>query len=284
MKVILINSLLYFLFVSASAEKERLSLGQGGSVDESRQQGGTSENNIDHSASDAIDNIIDNRGHFETPSEMDHGNYDENIGNGRNIIKGRTEETPSCVEGDGSIHHQPPCDENVVSKGINSSDSISTRNDPITQAPRDDSTTEAIEAIKSSSLCVSSDGTFGNISDTALMTVPITYLYEMEVVVGTNVSTIDDKILPRLEKAILDSILQEVFPDKCASTSTAIGKRKRKLRIQRRLILEVIRVSMYPPDYITANCKYRFDSFVDVMLRLSSHIHHHILLRTIDLA
>jgi hypothetical protein len=71
----------------------------------------------------------------------------------------------------------------------------------------------------------------------------------MEAITGTSPSTINDDILPLVEKAIVDSILQEVFPDSCGST--AIGKRK--LRIQRHL--EVTGVSMYPPDYVTT-CKY----------------------------
>ena len=88
------------------------------------------------------------------------------------------------------------------------------------------------------------------------MAVPITYLYAMDTVAGTDPSKIDNEILPRLEKVIVDSILQEVFPERCASTAIGKRKRKRKLRIQRRL--EVVGVSIYPPDYVTINCEWYF--------------------------
>lgn len=80
--------------------------------------------------------------------------------------------------------------------------------------------------------------------------VPLHYFYEMKTATGTNLSKIDNEILPLLEKAIVDSILQEVFPDKCKST--AIGKRQlRESRNKRHL--EIVGVSMYPPDYVTVH-------------------------------
>jgi len=216
MKATLVNTLLSFLLVaSTSALKDRLYWNEG--------------------------SYRQNQKPSESPSKIDHG--DENT-----IILGRSETSECGQEGGHSIHHHAPCDENVVSELISSSDSISTRYDPVTKTPSetDESSAEP---------CVSSDGTFGNISDaTALMTVPITYLYEMQTVAGTNQGKIDSEVLPRLEKAIVDSILHEFFPENCVTT--AIGKRKQKRKLRRSLndrLLEVIGVSMYPPDYITAN-------------------------------
>jgi hypothetical protein len=112
----------------------------------------------------------------------------------------------------------------------------------MTKAPTSNDETDA-EA------CVSSDGTFGNIS---LKTIQITNLYEMQTVAGVDKTQIENEILPSLEKVIVDSILHELFPENCAAT--AIGKRRREL--QRSLndeSLKVIGVSMYPPDDITTN-------------------------------
>jgi hypothetical protein len=205
---------------STSAQKDRIYLGESGS----RQ----------------------NPGHSEPPSEINRGDEDDNVFLGRSA-------NSNCGSGHGSLdslHHYSPCDEDVESNGVNNSDSISTRFDPVTKAPSD---TQEYPT----DVCVSSDGIFGNILDTAsLMTLPITYLYEMQTVAGTDQELIDDNILPKLEKVIMDSILPEAFPTKCAAT--AIGKRKQKRKLHRSLndgLLEVIGVSMYPPDDITTDCK-----------------------------
>lgn len=147
----------------------------------------------------------------------------------RAIVQGRTEPS-ECGDGH-SKHYEKPCEENVVS--------TTGRNDIGTPSP-----------------CVTLDGTFGNIADDSdLIAVPLHYYYEMETVTGTGELKINNDILPILEKAIVDSILQEEFPEKCATT--AFGKRNlRESRSRRHL--EVVGVSMYPPDYVTIDCKCLF--------------------------
>ena len=230
MKATLVNSLTYFLFVaSTSAQKDRIYQAEDGS----RQ----------------------NPGHSEPPAELDRGDEDNNV-----FLLGRSANS-NCGGGGhvtlDTLHHYSPCDENVESNGVDNSNSISTRYVPVvTEAPEVPEVPEDPSDTKESptDVCISSDGIFGNILDTtALMTLPITYLYEMQTVVGTDQDQINDEILPKLEKFIMDSILPEVFPTKCAAT--AIGKRKQRRKLQNDGLLEVIGVSMYPPDDITTNCK-----------------------------
>lgn len=179
--------------------------------------------------------------HSEIPPEINLGNE-----NNRDILLGRSEISGCGIGSGGSIHHHAPCDENVESKGINNSDSISTRYDPNTEPPSGAPETPTQP-------CVSSDGTFGDISDAALLAVPVTYHYEMQIVAGTSTEKVNDEVLPKLEQVIVDSILHEAFPEEC--TAKVIGKRKkRKLhRSHNNRLLEVTGVSMYPPDYITTN-------------------------------
>lgn len=151
----------------------------------------------------------------------------------RAIVQGRTE-TSECGDGH-SNHYESPCEDNVSSNG----GSMSGRNDPVTEPPTP------------TPPCVTSDGTFGSIvDDSNLIAVPFHYYYEMETVTGTGELKINNDILPILEKAIVDSILQEVFPEKCATT--AFGKRNLR-ESQNRRHLEVVGVSMYPPDYVTVD-------------------------------
>jgi len=263
MKATFVNSILFFLFVSAFAEKNR------------------------------IEPPLQRHYYYPeqlSPEAVNQSNNENIVEDKKSITKGRTDESP-CGE-EGNSHHYHPCDEDVASPEI--LDPIS-RNDitfsptslpvgvpsnepsipvnetlsnPVTEAPSVTTTSpttspttrpttqiaEVLEETNNSPSqnptkmpCTTSDGTFGTISDTSLMTVPISYFYEIETVTGTNQSIIDSEILPILEKAIVDDILQEIFPDRCGST--AIGKRK--FRVQRRL--EVIGLSMYPPDFITSD-------------------------------
>mmetsp|Transcript_18671 Transcript_18671/g.21041 ORF Transcript_18671/g.21041 Transcript_18671/m.21041 type:complete len:420 (-) Transcript_18671:50-1309(-) len=263
MKATFVNSILFFLFVSAFAEKYR------------------------------IEPPLQRHYYYPeqlSPEAVNQSNNENIVEDKKSITEGRTDESP-CGE-EGNSHHYHPCDEDVASPEI--LDPIS-RNDvtfsptslpvgvpsnepsipvnetlsnPVTEAPSVTTTSpttspttrpttqiaEVLEETNNSPSqnptkmpCTTSDGTFGTISDTSLMTVPISYFYEIETVTGTNQSIIDSEILPILEKAIVDDILQEIFPDRCGST--AIGKRK--LRVQRRL--EVIGLSMYPPDFINSD-------------------------------
>ena len=250
MKATLVNTLILILSVrSTSAQKERLfPQGDGDRLD-------TSENNVI--------SLGGSQPHFDLPEEVDissSASNDEIISNDEDIasrayIQGRTEPSSECEDGN-SRHYEKPCDDNVVSKATNgSTDSISGRNPNLPSEPSSDESSldESSSSSSSSSSCVTTDGTFGNISDsTALLMVPLHYFYEMKTATSTNLSKIDNEILPLLEKAIVDSILQEVFPDKCKST--AIGKRQlRESRNKRHL--EIVGVSMYPPDYVTVHCK-----------------------------
>jgi hypothetical protein len=97
--------------------------------------------------------------------------------------------------------------------------------------------------------CISTDGTFGVVSGTVETDVPISYMYEMETVSGVTPETIDSVILPQLEKAIVDSVLEEVFPDGCVGTEVG----KRRLRLKRRLT--VTGITMNPSDLINEECK-----------------------------
>ena len=220
-----VNSILYLLFVSLSAQaKEKMYGDPYGRINE-RHYEPPKPDSVSTGGRGIITGRSDSDGLNQSPEENDTV-----------IIAGRS---------DGSTKHYEPPDEDNVNAATNVDPNSRYERPPLpTQAP-----IETNNAVPEGAPCTTSDGTFGIISDTALMTVPISYQYEMEAITGTSPSTINDDILPLVEKAIVDSILQEVFPDSCGST--AIGKRK--LRIQRHL--EVTGVSMYPPDYITT-CKY----------------------------
>lgn len=97
--------------------------------------------------------------------------------------------------------------------------------------------------------CISTDGTFGVVSGTPDTDVVVGYMYEMETAAGVTTETIDSVILPQLEKAIVDSVLEEVFPGGCIGTDVG----KRFLRLQRRLT--VTGISMNPSDLINEECK-----------------------------
>ena len=164
--------------------------------------------------------------HSELPIEVD--NQQENRKpQGRSSISG-------CDQGESaSIHHHAPCDEDVESEGMDNSGSISSR-------------TDSANTIES---CVSSDGTFGSMS---LKTIPVGYRYEMQTDAGTDL----EKVLPKLEKIIVDSILPKIFPTKCGDT--AIGKRKQRRKLQTTSNDESIKIdgiSMNPPDDITTERK-----------------------------
>jgi hypothetical protein len=97
--------------------------------------------------------------------------------------------------------------------------------------------------------CISTDGTFGVVSGTAETDVTVSYMYEMETVPGVKKEMIDSVILPQLEKAIVDSVLQDIFPGGCVGT----GVGKRHLRLQRRLT--VTGITMNPSDFINEECE-----------------------------
>lgn len=75
-------------------------------------------------------------------------------------------------------------------------------------------------------------------------------MYEMETAEGVSKDTIDNVILPQLEKAIVDSVLEEVFQGGCIGTEVG----KRRLRFQRRQ-LAVTGITMNPSDLINEECK-----------------------------
>jgi hypothetical protein len=92
-------------------------------------------------------------------------------------------------------------------------------------------------AAPSESKCESTEGVYGDV--TAEVSTVIPYAYELEA--NTTEILIEMLVLPELEKAILDSILSEVFEEDC-------GSGRRKLRVGRRL--GVIGVSKNPDDMI----------------------------------
>lgn len=98
--------------------------------------------------------------------------------------------------------------------------------------------------------CISTDGTFGVVSETPETDVTVSYMYEMETAEGVSKDTIDNVILPQLEKAIVDSVLEEVFQGGCIGTEVG----KRRLRFQRRQ-LAVTGITMNPSDLINEECK-----------------------------
>jgi hypothetical protein len=92
--------------------------------------------------------------------------------------------------------------------------------------------------------CVSTDGTFGIVDRDDLIVVPVNYVYELETVPDTTESEIENEILPNVERAIVDSLLSEAFPDGCNSSSFG----RKRIRVRRRL--EVTGISMNPPDLV----------------------------------
>ncbi|KAL3939738.1 MAG: hypothetical protein SGARI_001262 [Bacillariaceae sp.] len=119
-----------------------------------------------------------------------------------------------------------------------------------TEAPTDDVSSAPSDAPKEP--CESTNGTFGVVSGTPDTDVSINYMYEMETAPGVTQMTIDTVILPALEKAIVDSVLEEAFPNECAGVSTG----KRNLRVQRRLA--VTGITMNPPDMVNEECEYNY--------------------------
>lgn len=196
MKVTLINSLLYLLFLdSASGQKEKLFASESGGSTRERSEA----------------SVVEESG---------------------NIFQGRSG-TTLCGPGSVSRHHDMPCDEDVESKG-NESTSISTRNDPVTKPEETDT-----------KVCASSDGVYGTVT---VNTISVTYEYEMQTDGGVDSTVVEDEILPTLEKKIVDSLLPALFPDECPDT--AIGK-----RILTGEIVDVVGVSMHPQDYVSKNGK-----------------------------
>lgn len=96
--------------------------------------------------------------------------------------------------------------------------------------------------------CISTDGTFGVVSGTTETDVTVSYMYELETVPGVTEDMIESSILPQLEKAIVDSVLEEVFPGGCIGTEVG----KRHLRVHRRLA--VTGITMNPYDLINEEC------------------------------
>ena len=94
--------------------------------------------------------------------------------------------------------------------------------------------------------CETTDGVFGAVDGES---VSVDFAYELQVS-GEDQSnlSIQDNILPSLEKAITDSILPVIFKDECDRSNG------RRLRFQRRL--EVIGISQYPDDIIYDDCTY----------------------------
>jgi hypothetical protein len=91
-------------------------------------------------------------------------------------------------------------------------------------------------AAPTDSKCESAEGVYGDISGDSTV---IAYTYELEA--STTEELIIGEVLPALERAIVDSILSEVFEEDC-------GPGRRKLRVGRRL--GVIGVSKNPDDSI----------------------------------
>ncbi len=179
--------------------------------------------------------------HFERPEEINA----KEIAVNRNIFAapvGRSISAP-CGPGSGaSRHHDVPCDEDVESKG-DESESISTRQTPRETAPPQ--TTPPVTT--PSETCVSDNGVYGLVEGVETF---VSYNYEMKTIAdNTDPTRISTDILPKLEKAIVDSILHDLFPQKCAST--AIGKRSLNEGI------DIIGVSMNPLDFVTVNSKFQ---------------------------
>ncbi|KAL3927795.1 MAG: hypothetical protein SGARI_005227 [Bacillariaceae sp.] len=125
-------------------------------------------------------------------------------------------------------------------------DNLGGRTDPPSDAPDGNSGGEPCKS--------TSGGTFGTVSGTPSTDVPVSYMYEMETAPGVTQMTIDTVILPSLEKAIVDSVLQEAFPDECPSSDVSTEVGKRLLRSLRRR-LAVTGITMNPPDMVNEECK-----------------------------
>ena len=182
--------------------------------------------------------------HFERPEEINA----KSIAVNSNIFAGpvgRTISTP-CGPGSGvSRHHDVPCDEDVESKG-DESESISIRQTPRETAPPV-TTPPAPPVTPPLESCESDNGVYGLVEGVETF---VAYDYEMQTIAdNTDPTRISTDVLPKLEKAIVDSILHDLFPQKCAST--AIGKRA--------LIegIDIIGVSMNPLDFVTDSSKFR---------------------------
>ena len=138
-----------------------------------------------------------------------------------------------------------PCDEDVESKG-DDSESISIRQTPRETAPPV-TTPPAPPVTTPLESCESDNGVYGLVEGVETF---VAYDYEMRTIAdNTDPTRISSDVLPKLEKAIVDSILHDLFPQKCAST--AIGKRT--------LIegIDIIGVSMNPLDFVTDSSKFR---------------------------
>lgn len=83
--------------------------------------------------------------------------------------------------------------------------------------------------------CATQDGIFGNIDSEAVRT--IEYGYEVEA--NTTADIIESEIIGRVESAVTDSILAEIFAE-CAV--------RRNLRVTRRL--EITGVTQNPEDIV----------------------------------
>jgi hypothetical protein len=69
----------------------------------------------------------------------------------------------------------------------------------------------------------------------------VKFAYELEVTSGADI--VED-VLPKLEQAIVDSVLSDVFSDEC-------GSRRRSLRVAISRKLAVTGISRHPPDAIS---------------------------------
>jgi hypothetical protein len=92
--------------------------------------------------------------------------------------------------------------------------------------------------------CVSNDGVYGDIDGVATT---IGYAYELES--NTTEVLIELEVLPELERAIIDSLLSEVFAEEC-------GSERRHLRVDRRLQNLIFGISKNPDDLILDDGKY----------------------------
>jgi hypothetical protein len=91
--------------------------------------------------------------------------------------------------------------------------------------------------------CVSNDGVYGDIDGVAT-TIGFAYYLES----STTEKLIESTVLPELERAIIDSLLSEVFAEECGG--------RRHLRVDRRLQNEIFGISKNPVDLIMDDGKY----------------------------
>lgn len=192
--------------------------------------------------------------HFERPEEI---NANEIAVNTNIFALGRSSVSTLCGPGSGvSRHHDVPCDEDVESRG-DQSESISKRQTPReTTPPAAAPTTLPPQTPKTEEICVSDNGVYGLVEGIETF---VSYNYEMQTIAdNTDPTRISTDVLPKLEKAIVDSMLHDLFPQKCADT--AIGKRSLNEG------LDIIGVSMNPLDIVTDNSKFQM---VDVNVILA---------------